>query len=108
MANKIRLTVGGINYSIMSDKSEEELTKLGRELELRMDHFAKKNPFLSTTMVAVLAALESYDNEANLRRENEELKAEINRLVGENTILKSNLLLDIEAEENEETEEEEW
>ncbi len=99
MTNKIRLTVGGINYSIMSDQSEETLTQLGRELELRMDYFAKKNPFLSTTMVAVLAALESYDNESKLRLENEELKAELNRLIGENTILKSNLLLDIEKEE---------
>lgn len=101
MENKIRLTVGGINYSIMSDESEEYLTKLGRELELRMDYFAKKNPFLSTTMVAVLAALESYDNLTRTRMENEELKAEINRLIGENTILKSNLVTGTETDEEE-------
>lgn len=89
MANKIRITVGGINYSIMSDDSEEYLKEIGRELELRMNYFAKKNPFLSTTMTAVLAALEGYDNAKKARAENEQLKAEINRLVSELAVLKS-------------------
>ncbi len=90
MANKIRLTVGGIKYSIISDDSEEYLRELGRELELRLDYFAKKNPFLSTTMVAVLAALEGYDNAKKAQLENERLKSEVNRLTCELAIQKSN------------------
>lgn len=90
MANKIRLTVGGIKYSIISDDSEEYLRELGRELDLRLDYFAKKNPFLSTTMVAVLAALEGYDNAKKAQLENERLKSEVNRLTCELAIQKSN------------------
>lgn len=90
MANKIRITVGGIKYSVISDDSEEYLKELGRELELRLDYFAKKNPFLSTTMVAVLAALEGYDNAKKAQLENEQLKSEINRLTCELAIQKSN------------------
>lgn len=90
MANKIRITVGGINYSILSDDSEEYLKEIGRELELRMNYFAKKNPFLSTTMTAVLAALEGYDNAKKAKAENEMLKTEINRLVAEIAVLRSN------------------
>ena len=90
MANKIRITVGGIKYSVISDDSEEYLKELGRELELRLDCFAKKNPFLSTTMVAVLAALEGYDNAKKAQLENEQLKSEINRLTCELAIQKSN------------------
>ncbi|MBQ3817222.1 MAG: cell division protein ZapA [Clostridia bacterium] len=90
MANKIRITVGGINYSIVSDESEEYLKELGAGLELRMNYFAKKNPFLSTTMTAVLAALEGYDNAKKAKAENEKLKSEINRLIAEIAVLKSN------------------
>lgn len=90
MANKIRITVGGIKYSVISDDSKEYLKELGRELELRLDYFAKKNPFLSTTMVAVLAALEGYDNAKKAQLENEQLKSEVNRLTCELAIQKSN------------------
>ena len=90
MPNKIRLTVGGIQYSVVSDDSEEYIKSIGRELEMRMNYFAQKNPFLSTTMTAVLAAMEGFDAAHKAHEENEHLKAEMNKLLGEMAVLKSN------------------
>ena len=89
MSNKIRLTVGGIQYSIISEDSQEYLTQLGRELERQLDYLAKRNPFLSTTMIAVLAALDGMDSSKKTNLENEGLRGEINRLNEELTIARS-------------------
>ena len=61
MANQIKLTVGGINYTVKSDESAEYLEQLGDELEERLRRITKRNPTISTTMVAVIAALEASD-----------------------------------------------
>ncbi|MDD4699221.1 MAG: cell division protein ZapA, partial [Oscillospiraceae bacterium] len=62
MSNKIRLTVGGIEYTITSDDEESYVRKVGDQLNKRLDELSRHNPFLSTTMVAVLAALEFCDD----------------------------------------------
>ena len=61
MANKIRITVGGIDYVIASDDDETYVRKIGDELNAKLDGLARKNPYLSTTMVAILAALDYCD-----------------------------------------------
>ena len=44
MANQIKLTVGGINYTVKSDESAEYLEQLGDELEERLRRITKRNP----------------------------------------------------------------
>ena len=61
MMNQIRLTVGGVKYTVKSDKNAEYLNALGNELEDRLRRITKRNPTLSTTMVAIIAALEASD-----------------------------------------------
>ena len=61
MANKIRISVGGIDYIISSDDDETYVRKVGDELNVKLDTLARSNPYLSTTMVAILAALEYCD-----------------------------------------------
>lgn len=80
MANKIRFTVGGICYSIYSEDSEEYIHEIGRELERKMDKLARNNPFLSTTMVAVLAAMDATDALKKTEAQNAELLKEIKAL----------------------------
>ncbi len=62
MANKIRITVGGIDYIISSEDDEVYVRKIGEELNHKLDALARSNPYLSTAMVAILAALEYCDN----------------------------------------------
>ena len=89
MANNIRFTVGGITYSIMSEDSAEYIESLGRELDHKMDSLAKKNPFLSTTMIAVLAAMDAADAAKKAELENAELRRRLDDMTEQYAILKS-------------------
>ena len=80
---QIRLRVGGMEYAVESDDDEMYLRRLGAELDRRLDYLAKKSPFLSTTMVAVLAALEAYDAARKQEAENDRLQLEMKRLLEE-------------------------
>lgn len=80
MANIIRITVGGIPYSISCDDDEAYAKAIANELEHRMDLLAKNKPFLSTTMVAVMTALDCLDLSKKTAAENEKLRLEIKRL----------------------------
>ena len=77
MANQIKLTVGGINYTVKSDESAEYLEQLGDELEERLRRITKRNPTISTTMVAVIAALEASDELHKAKAETARLKKEL-------------------------------
>jgi cell division protein ZapA len=77
MANKIRITVGGIDYIIASEDDEIYVRKIGEELNVKLDDLARKNPYLSTTMVAVLAALEYCDTAKKATEMCEDVKAEL-------------------------------
>lgn len=89
MANNIRFIVGGITYSIMSEDSAEYIESLGRELDHKMDLLAKKNPFLSTTMVAVLAAMDAADAAKKAEIENAELRRKLDDMTEQYAIMKS-------------------
>lgn len=75
MANQIKLTVGGIRYTVKSDESVEYLNELGQEFDGKIRRITKQNPTLSTTMVGILAAFEAMD-------EAKKAKAEVKRLEG--------------------------
>lgn len=80
MANKIRITVGGIDYIIASEDEETYVRKIGDELNMKLDTLARNNPYLSTAMVAILAALEYCDNAKKATAASEEAKAEFKRV----------------------------
>lgn len=61
MASEIKLTVGGIKYTIRSTETPEYLNELGSALEERLTRIAKGNPNFSTALIAILAALEAED-----------------------------------------------
>lgn len=88
MPKNIRITVGGIQYSVSSDDDEAYVKGIANELERRMNYLSEKNKFLSTTMVAVFAALEAYDNAKKMQLENDELRLEIKRLLEETACAK--------------------
>lgn len=77
MANKIKITVGGIDYIIASDEDEAYVRKIGDELSAKLDALSKKNPYLSTSMVAVLTALDYCDTAKKANDRCEELSADL-------------------------------
>lgn len=86
LAHQIKFTVGGIQYCINSDDDEAYVKSIANELEQKMDMLAKKSPFLSTTMVAVLAALEAQDAAKKAGGEIERLKLELKGALEESAI----------------------
>ncbi len=83
MSNKIRLKIGGIEYSVTSNDEEAYILSLGAELEKKMNTIMAKSPFLSTTMAAVMTALETMDDAKKIQTENESLRLENKRLLEE-------------------------
>ena len=77
MANKIKIVVGGVDYIVYSEDNEEYLRGLGDELGKKMDLLAANKPFLSTTMVAVMTALDYLDQTKKLAAEIDKLKVQI-------------------------------
>lgn len=80
MANIIRINVGGIPYSVSSEDDEQYMKSLANELEHKMDTLIKAKPFLSTTMAAVMTALDCLDNAKKTEEENAALRLEVTRL----------------------------
>ncbi len=112
MANKIRLTVGGIDLYVTTDDDEAYMQSIGNEVNQHIKEMTSKNSFLSVTMASVFTALEYCDkakktsintqelhnkikelsNElACARLESDEARREIERLNKENQTLRAKL-----------------
>ena len=74
MANQIRINVGGIYYTVKSDENAEYLKELGDELEGRLRRITTQSPTASTTMAAIIAALESADEAKKAKQALQNLK----------------------------------
>lgn len=59
--NRIRLTIGGAEYAIITDDDESYVTELASELDTALNNIMKENPSISTTQAAVLLALDYAD-----------------------------------------------
>lgn len=83
MSNKIRLVVGGLEYSIVADEDESYVRSVGDELNRRLDQISRRNPYLSTTMVAVLAALDLCDEQKKAQDEADSLRMQMKQYTEE-------------------------
>ena len=81
MSNKIKLSVGGIEYMVVTDDDEAHVRKIGAKLNEELDRTKKANPRLSTTMVAVLTALDMCDELDKSQKECEQLRLQLKKAV---------------------------
>lgn len=112
LANKIKLTIGGMDLIVTTDDNEAYVQSVGNEVNNRIREITNKSPFLSTTMACVFASLEYCDesrkarmNTADMeerlksyreevacaRLESDEARREIERLNKENQTLRGKL-----------------
>jgi len=59
--NRVRITIGGAEYVITSDDDEAYMISVGEDVDHAMDDLTRGNPRVSTTMAAVLTALDYCD-----------------------------------------------
>lgn len=59
--NKVRVTIAGITYSLLTDETVEYTTELAAEVDAKLAEMQGANPFMSTNQAAVLLAIEFAD-----------------------------------------------
>lgn len=59
--NKVKLNIGGAEYSILTEDDVKYVSELGKEVDRVLAKIMKENPRLSTTQAAVLMSLEYAD-----------------------------------------------
>ena len=83
MANKVNLTIAGGNYSLVSDESVAYMNELGPELDSRMREMLK-SPRVSTTMAAILCALNCMDEAKKAESAADNLRAQMKSYLDDN------------------------
>jgi len=110
--NKVEVRIGGMDYILVGEESEEYIQRIALYIDKKMNEISRANNKLSTTMSAVLTAVNVADDffkaqEKNelltkeleqlkkelehLKRDNEQLTEENSFLVGKNTSLQLEL-----------------
>lgn len=101
--NKVEIRIAGKDYTVVGVESEEYIQRVGLYIDRKMNEIMKVNNKLSTSMVAVLTAinvaddyLKNHESELNLKKEfkklsedYEALKNEKKRFYEENSALGS-------------------
>ena len=109
--NKVNVRIGGNDYTIVGVECEEHIQRVAMYIDKKLNEITRSNNRLSTSMAAVLAAINIGDEyirikdkeialEKDLNLANEELadiKAELERLTNERNMLeKRNTNLQVE------------
>lgn len=101
--NKVEVRINGKEYSIVGSESEEYIQRIGLYMDKKMSEIMRMNNKLSTSMAAVLTAMnvaddyfKCHESEGSLKKENKKqqdelqyLKEEKRKLVEENSALGS-------------------
>lgn len=75
--NKVKLNIGGAEYSILTDDDVSYALALGKEVDLALDKIMKENPRLSMTQAAVMLALSYADEYKKTSTSAEHLREQI-------------------------------
>lgn len=81
VANKIKLRLGGIEYLVNADEDEAYVVEISRKLNEAMERIQNENSYLSTTMVAILAALEFCDEATKVGKDAENLRQQMKEYI---------------------------
>lgn len=75
--NKVRLTIGGLDYRLTTDDDVSYIKNLAEELDESIEDMMRAHPKLSQVQAAVLCALEYADRYHGAQKNAEFLKAQI-------------------------------
>ncbi len=75
--NKVRLTIGGLDYFITTDEDVAYMKNLGEDLNDKMMELMQNYTRLSQVQAAVLCALEYADKLGQMQKAAESLKSQI-------------------------------
>lgn len=99
--NKVVVRIAGKDYTLVGSESDEYIQKIGLYIDRKMVEILRMNSRLSTSMAAVLTAVniaddlfKALESESQLKKENKKYQEELDRLKEENkTVTDQNMLL---------------
>jgi cell division protein ZapA len=118
---RVDVLIAGKTYTISGYESDEYIQRVGLYVDRKMSEVLRSNNTLSTSIAAVLTALnvaddyfKAHDNELNFKKEIVTSRLEVERLLEENSVLEernkelieknNNILIEIAKREAELTE----
>ena len=75
--NKVRVTIAGVNYSLITDETAEYTNEIAAEIDSKMKELQGANPFMSANQAAVLVAIEFADKARKSEQTAEGYRAQI-------------------------------
>lgn len=84
MKNKIRLDICGTEYSLTSDESETYMREIGEQVAQEMRGLMNSDERISTTMAAVLTALNNADQARKANATADNLRAQMKDYLDDN------------------------
>lgn len=75
--NSVKINIAGVDYSLRTDESVELTMELAKEIDSKINEIRTENPFISTSQIAVLIALEYGCNCKKTEKKTEELRADM-------------------------------
>ena len=92
--NRVDVLIAGKTYTISGYESDEYIQRVGLHVDRKMNEVLKSNNTLSTSIAAVLTALniaddyyKAHENEIEFKKEVVTSKLEIEKLLAENLVL---------------------
>ena len=93
--NKVVIRIAGNDYKLVGTESDEYIQRVGLYIDKKMNEILMRNSSFSTSLAAVLTAInvaddffKSRENEIAIQKEKESMSEELERLRSENTQLK--------------------
>ncbi|MBQ9413858.1 MAG: cell division protein ZapA [Clostridia bacterium] len=81
--NRMKVNIGGTSYTLVSEESPRYMRDLAAQVDEAITAIVEADPRVSTTMAAVLAALESTDRANKEKTAADELRREWKKLADE-------------------------
>lgn len=94
--NKVIVKINGVEYPMVGEKSKEHMRSVAHYVDEEMEKITSVNPRLSTSMAAILTALNITDILFECSSENEELQRKYAKAIEENK--KPNQEIQVELE----------
>lgn len=93
--NKVVIRISGKDYTLVGVESDEYIQKVGLYIDRKMNEISMRNSSFSTSLAAVLTAVnvaddffKSRENESIINKEKEAIRDELERIRSENVHLK--------------------
>ena len=86
--NRVKVPIGGTEYTVASEDNPSHVLEVARTVDARMRELTESNPRLSTTMAAVLCAMDAVDVAKKATADADNLRVQLKRSLDENDALR--------------------